>query len=71
MTVYTVDISEGLASTIIILVHIQPQCEMSVFWRLMTGILTKKKWQCPVLHIHLATGPFHERVDGEVSRHTY
>ena len=28
----------------ILLMHIQPQCEMHVFQRLITGILTKKEW---------------------------
>ena len=55
----------------LLLEQIQLQCEMTVTQRLMTGILTKKEWQCPVLHIHSVTGSVHGRVDGEVSRHTY
>ena len=47
----------------LLLVYISPQCEVSVFQRLMTGILTKKEWQCPLLHIQLVTGSFDERVD--------
>ena len=37
----------------------------------MTGILTKKEWQCLVLHIHSVTGSVHGRVDEEVSRYNY